>query len=168
MSGMVLEAMQNGNRGPFVKAQDLFNEMGRHAPAHRPSCSDSGAALLRLLAVNALAMNLCAAPVEALVQVTLLGLGYVAAVLRHVVVQAVLFACELGIIAGSLSRVDLTIRHAAIDASLLVVDALLDLVDSHSEEQVDTIVAGVSVTEIIFRQRNLCPIRAAIGAPVPG
>ena len=78
----------------------------------------------------ALAINLPAAPVQAPIEVSLLGLGNVAAVFGRVLVQAVLLAGKLRVIVCRLLGIDLAVRNATIDAIFLIVDTLLNFIDA--------------------------------------
>ena len=78
----------------------------------------------------ALAIDLPATPVQAPIQISLLGLGDMAAIFCRIPVQAVLLTSELGIVVGRLLGIDLAVRNAAIDAIFLIVDTLLNFVNA--------------------------------------
>jgi len=73
-------------------------------------------------------MNDVAAEVEATVKVALLGLGNVAAVAGHVPIKAGLLPTEFGVVPRGLTRVDLTIGDALVDAARLAIDPPLNFV----------------------------------------
>lgn len=73
-------------------------------------------------------MNDAAAEVEATVKVALLGLGNVAAVAGHVPIKAGLLPTEFGVVPRGLTRVDLTIGDALVDAARLAIDPPLNFV----------------------------------------
>jgi hypothetical protein len=77
-----------------------------------------------------LAINLVTAPVQASVQIVLLGFRNVTAIFGLIPVQAVLFTSKFGIIVGCLPGINLTVRNTPINTGLLIVDALLNLIDT--------------------------------------
>ncbi len=78
----------------------------------------------------ALAMNLPATRVEALVQIPLIGLANVATIFGLISVQAFLLTSKLGVVVGCLLGINLAVRDTTIDAVSLVVDALLNFIDA--------------------------------------
>jgi len=77
-----------------------------------------------------LAINLAAAPVQASVQIPLLCFCDVTAILGLITVQTSLFTRKLGVIVGCLPGINLTVRNTPINAGLLVIDALLNFIDT--------------------------------------
>jgi hypothetical protein len=84
----------------------------------------------RKLSFRALPMNLPAALIQPLVQIALLTLGDVAAVLGLILIQAALLTAKLCVVVRGLLRIDLAIGNTTINAAFLIVDALLNLVDT--------------------------------------
>ena len=78
---------------------------------------------------GALLVDRGAALVEALVEVALLGLGDVALVAGHVLVQAGLLARELGVVLGGLSGVDLA---GGAGARVAVISNALDFIPAEA------------------------------------
>ena len=77
-----------------------------------------------------LAINLPAAFVQASVQIPLLGFRNVTAIFSLIPIQAVLFTCKFGIIVSCLPGINLTVRNTSINTGLLIIDALLNFIDT--------------------------------------
>lgn len=78
----------------------------------------------------ALVIDLATPLVQTLVQIPLLGLGNVATILGLIPVQTVLLTSKLGVIVGCLFGIDLSVRNTPINATFLIVDTLLNFVDT--------------------------------------
>jgi len=77
-----------------------------------------------------LAIYLAATFVQAPVQISLLAFRNVTAIFGFIPIQTVLFTSKFGIIVGCLPGINLTVRNTPINTGLLIVDALLNFIDS--------------------------------------